>query len=491
MKNLTLESIAKACNGKLFCDDDLAAQTEITDIVTDNRKVTKDSVFIAIKGNRADGHDFIVSAYESGAVGVISEKELATDQPYILVDNSLTAIKLIAEYYRENLDIRVVGITGSVGKTSTKEMIYSVLSEKYNTLKTEGNFNNELGLPLTVFRLRDEHEIAVLEMGISDFGEMTRLAKIAKPDVSVITNIGLCHLENLGTRDGILRAKTEMFQYLSENGTIILNGDDDKLSTIEEYNGIRPVFYYVDSADTIVDTAAGSAANITTDIIADDSGCNICEHMMKHSIYADNIINNGIKGIKCTLHYNDSVIDVHIHIPGRHMVYNAMAALCVGKVFGLSDAEIQRGIEKLRPVSGRNNIIETGTLAIIDDCYNANPVSMKASIDVLGFADGRKTAILGDMFELGQNENELHREIGRYLENTDIDVIVLCGKLMKNAYTYLLEHCTSKKLYYFEKMKDLLYELDKIVKQEDTILVKASHGMEFTKVLEHLKEMYS
>lgn len=459
VKNLSLENIAAACGGRLFCNGKEMAEKVVSDIVTDNRKVTKDALFVAIKGKRADGHDFIPSAYEAGAVCVISEKEIATDKAFIVVENSLYAIKKIAAFYRENLDIKVVGITGSVGKTSTKEMIYSVLSEKYNVLKTEGNFNNELGLPLTVFRIREEHEIAVLEMGISDFGEMTRLTEIAKPDVALITNIGLCHLENLKSRDGILKAKTEIFTGLSKDGAIILNGDDDKLITVNEYDGIKPVYYHVCDTDK-------------TDA----------------KIYADNIVSEGIKGIKSTLHYYDSSIEVRINIPGIHMVYNAMAALCVGKAFGLSDEAIKCGIEKLQPVNGRNNIIEGDRITVIDDCYNANPVSMKAGIDVLAYAEKRKVAILGDMFELGTRECDLHADMGKYLLNSNTDVIVLCGRLMYHAYTYLTEHNCEKEFYYFENIEDLMSKLDDIIREDDTILVKASHGMEFVKVIRKLEK---
>lgn len=478
MKNLSLENIAAACGGRLFCNGKETAGLVMSDIVTDNRKVTKDALFVAIKGKRADGHDFIFSAYEAGACCVISEKMIATEKAFIVVDNSLNAIKRIAAFYREQLDIKVVGITGSVGKTSTKEMVYSVLAEKYNVLKTEGNFNNELGLPLTVFRIREEHEIAVLEMGISDFGEMTRLSEIAKPDVAVITNIGLCHLENLKSRDGILKAKTEMFLGLSENGTIILNGDDDKLVTVQDYHGIKPVFYHVHDADSHkMNNKEEETENTDGDSRKYSDGS---------KIYADNIISDGIKGIRCTLHYNDSSIDVKINIPGKHMVYNAMAAMCAGKTFGLSDEEIKRGIEKLRPVNGRNNIMERNGITIIDDCYNANPVSMKAGIDVLAYAKNRKVAVLGDMGELGTNEQMLHVEVGRYLAESNIDVIVLCGRLMNHAYLYLLENSNDKKIYYFDKIEDLISELERIIRQKDTILVKASHSMEFNKIIEKL-----
>lgn len=456
MKKLTIKSIADVCDGKLLGIDEETQNPlidiEVSGIVTDNRKVTEKSVFVAIKGNRVDGHSFIEDAFAKGAIGVISEKELDMERPYILVRDSLAAIKKIAKFYRENLDIKVVGVTGSVGKTSTKEIIHAVLSEKYNTLKTEGNFNNELGLPLTVFRLREEHEIAVLEMGISNFGEMTRLSEIAKPDVAVITNIGLCHLENLGSRDGILKAKTEMFKNIKDDATIILNGDDDKLITINEYNGIKPVFYGMNNTGL--------------------------------PVFADNVAPKGIKGIACDLHYGEDIISVMINIPGIHMVYNALAALCVGKSFGLSNEEIKRGIEKLKPVQGRNNIIETEKYTVIDDCYNANPVSMKASIDVLEFADTRKVAILGDMFELGVNEEKLHQGIGQYLCDKNIDVIIFIGKLMKNAYDAL---DNSREKYYFENIEDFIEKKSGIINEKDTILVKASHGMNFVKIIEVLK----
>lgn len=458
MKNLSLQNIAMACNGQLFCNSS-DQNKEVSEIVTDNRKVTEESLFIAITGKRVDGHDFINAAFDSGALCVISEKEFMVEKPYILVSNSLQAIKDIAKFYISGLDIKVVGITGSVGKTSTKEMIYSVLSEKYSVLKTEGNFNNELGLPLTIFRLREQHQIAVLEMGISDFGEMKRLSEICKPDVAVITNIGLCHLENLKSRDGILKAKTEMFENLKKGAKIVLNGDDDKLSSIQKFNEIIPEFYHV-------------------------------KNVAHANIYADSIVNDGIKGINCSLHYHGSNIPVKINIPGDHMVYNALAALTVGKIFHLSDEDIKNGIEKIMPVKGRNNILDIKGLTVIDDCYNANPISMKASIDVLEYANTRKVAILGDMFELGENENQLHESIGKYLLSKNIDIIVFVGSLMNYAYLNLLHSETDKKLYYFETMDLLFTEIERIVQPNDTILVKASNGMKFTKIVDYFKNTY-
>ena len=462
MKNLTLENITKVCNG-IYHGPQEKLQEEVTAITTDSRKVEKGGLFVPVVGERVDAHRFIPQVMEAGALATLSERTLeGADHPYIQVGSSLQAVKDIAEFYLEQLDIPVVGITGSVGKTSTKEVIASVLKEKYRTLKTQGNFNNELGLPLTVFRLRDEDEIAVLEMGISDFGEMTRLAKIAKPDTCVITNIGTCHLENLGDRDGVLKAKTEIFQYVKRN--IVLNGDDDKLSTVKEYNGMQPVFF-----------GNGENASVT------------CE----------NVESRGLKGMSCDICLKGKMAEngesqtfhVDIPMPGRHMVYNALAAAAVGRIYGLTPEQIKAGIESLEPVSGRFKMIETEKFLIVDDCYNANPMSMKASLDVLQDGAGRRVAILGDMGELGTNEAELHREVGEHAGKCRIDVLICTGALCKNMAKAAAEANPSLEVIYEPDRESLLAHLKKYVQKEDTILVKASHFMKFEEVVEALQKM--
>ncbi|MDE6209763.1 MAG: UDP-N-acetylmuramoyl-tripeptide--D-alanyl-D-alanine ligase [Lachnospiraceae bacterium] len=452
MRNLTLSSVAKAIKGELFCEASVM-NNEINGAVIDSREIEKDYLFFAVKGQRVDGHDFIEQVYEKGALAVISEKILDTDKPYILVKSSLEALKLLAKYYRSTLDIPVVGITGSVGKTSTKEFIASVLSEKYNVLKTEGNFNNEIGLPLTILKIREEHEAAVLEMGISDFGEMTRLSDIAKPDICVITNIGVCHLENLGNRDGVLKAKTEMFANAKENCEIVLNGDDDKLITIQHYKD-KSVHYF------------GTTP--------------------QNEVYAADVINYGIDGTNCNIHLNSTSFNVDIHIPGIHMVNNALAATLVGNILGVSTESIRNGIEKLVDAAGRVNIIRRN-YTIIDDCYNANPVSMKASIDLLNTSVNRKIAVLGDMFELGENESRLHYEIGEYIANTDIDFLFLSGELSKNILEgYINKKQKSDSANWFENVNDLIYNLKQFVVDQDTILVKASHSMHYEEIVKAL-----
>lgn len=456
MKHMSLQEIASACGGTYYGNDSLLS-TEVTGVAIDSRKISQGYLFIPIKGARVDGHDFIPQVMEAGALCTLSERKLR-DVPYsyILVDSCVDAMKAIAAHYRTALGIKVVGITGSVGKTSTKEMIASVLSQKYEVLKTAGNFNNEIGLPLTIFNIREEHEVAILEMGISDFGEMHRLSKMARPDICVITNIGLCHLENLKDRDGILKAKTEMFDFMSPDAKIILNGDDDKLRTVTSVKGQTPRFF-----------------GLSTDCDA----------------FATDIHSMSLKGIRCSLHLGDNLIETLIPIPGQHMVYNALAGALVGQELGLTSEEIKAGIEALVPVSGRNNMISTESLLIIDDCYNANPISTKASLDVLATADSRTVAILGDMFELGADEKKLHFEVGAHAAEKNIDVLICIGELSKNTAAGADSVDSNCQVHHFHTKSEFLSVAGTILKADDTVLVKASHGMEFPEIVEQLQTL--
>ena len=456
MKNMTPCRIAEVCGG-IYHGTKETGIREIESITTDSRQAVEGCLFVAVKGARVDGHDFIPSVFEKGAACVVCERE--PEHPsgsWIQVKSSLQAIKDMAEFYRKQLDIQVVGITGSVGKTSTKEVIASVLSEKYRLLKTLGNFNNELGLPLTVFRLREEHQIAVLEMGISDFGEMHRLSKIARPDVCVITNIGQCHLEYLKDRDGVLRAKSEIFDFMQPEGRIVLNGDDDKLSAVQEVKGVNPLFFGVESG---------------------------------REIYADEIEPRGLKGIRCRIHAGEESFGVQIPIPGFHMVLNALAATAVGISMGLTTEQVKSGIEKLQSLGGRFHMIEKGDMLIIDDCYNANPVSMKASLDVLKDAERRTVAVLGDMFELGENEASLHREVGVYAGEKGINLLICTGELSSHMAEAAIRAGGCETVVHVPNLERLMEVLPRLVQGDDTILVKASHGMHFEKVVELLSEL--
>ncbi len=462
MINMTLDRIARACNGQLIHTEQYDGR-ETAGIVLDSRQVQKDYLFVATVGERADGHSFIPEVYGKGALAVLCEKAPAEPAgPYILVNNSLEALKDIAAWYRRQLRVKVVGITGSVGKTSTKEFISSVLAQRYQVLKTEGNYNNEIGLPLTIFKIREEHEVAVLEMGISDFGEMHRLSRIAKPDIAVITNIGQCHLENLGDRAGVLKAKTEIFDYMDETGRVCINGDDDMLATIGEVKGHKPIRFGLGSQPSGPD-----------------------QHLPE--IYASDIKSLGLFGSTCTIHVEDKTLHTKVPLPGGHMILNALAATAVGNLLGLTGEEIVAGIEAVKPTGGRSNIIRHENYTVIDDCYNANPVSMKAAIELLTTADTRKVAILGDMFELGEGERTLHHEVGAFAASKEIEMLACVGKLSRNMYEGAREASFRGTLLYYETRDELIRALPDIVKENDTILVKASHGMGFEHVVKALQ----
>ena len=448
MKPFTLAEIAAACGGTYVGDESLKSAC-ITSVERDSRQIKEGSLFLAIPGERVDGHDFIEKCYSDGAICAICEKAPENaSKPYILVPSTLKAVKKIGRAYREKFDIPVVGVSGSVGKTSTKEMLYAVLSQKFKTHKTQGNLNNELGVPLTLLSMPEDTEAAVIEMGISGFGEMTRLSEMAQPTVCVLTIIGCCHLENLGDRDGVLKAKTEMFKNARENAAFVLNGDDDKLSTVSEVNGTRPIFFGLDSGN---------------------------------DYFAENIENNGEGGVSCTLCFGGKRLDVTIPAIGSYMVSNALAAVAVGRLLGLSDEQLKNGVEAYKTVGSRANVINANGIRIIDDCYNANPTSVKASLDTLMNFGGRKVAVLGDMKELGSNELSLHFDTGAYAKEIGVDSVIAVGPLAK-------ELARGADGEWFESIDALKEKLGSLVKEGDTVLVKASHSMQFEKIVEFLKK---
>lgn len=455
MKQLTLENITKICNGTYYGPAE-NLKKEVEGITIDSRNAEKNWLFAATVGERVDGHSFISACREKGVLCCLGEKDPESEQfSYIQVRSTFQALKEIAEFYRQTFQIPVVGITGSVGKTSTKEMIASVLSTRFQTLKTAGNFNNEVGLPLTIFRLREEHEAAVLEMGISDFGEMHRLSKMARPTICVITNIGLCHLEFLGDRDGVLRAKSEIFDYAAPDAKIIVNGDDDKLQTLKSRTDLDCTFFGIDPSN---------------------------------DVYAENIVNLGMDGLTCDISTPKGTFSAHIHIPGMHMVYNALAGTCAGLASGMTLEEIQQGIENAQTISGRNHIIHTDAYTIMDDCYNANPVSMKASLDVLSAANGRTVAILGDMGELGTEERQLHYSVGEYAARKKIDLLLCAGTLSSEIVNGALSVRPDMNAQLFETKEKLMEQLPQLLNKGDSILIKASHFMQFDKIVKALED---
>jgi len=456
---MTIQNIVKACSGCYHGPNQLMDK-EITGVATDSRKVLTDFLFVPLKGEKVDGHDFIGQVMAAGALVTLSEEELEDDFPYIKVQSCLQALKDLAKYYRNQLSCTIVGITGSVGKTSTKEMIASVLEQRFRVQKTAGNFNNEIGLPLTIFSITQEHEVAVVEMGISDFGEMSRLAEITKPDICVITNIGYSHLEQLVDRDGVLKAKTEVLPFIQPGGSLILNGDDDKLLTIKTQNQQQILFYSMEN-----------------------SQANYYAPMEQTKGALDSIISfySKMPGKEETSY------PVVIPVPGSHQVMNAMAAACVGELLGLTIEEIKEGILQVPNIQGRSNFLRKHNMLIIDDCYNANPMSMKASIEVLSQIPGRTIAVLGDMGELGGETRKLHGEVGEVAAKCQIHTLVLIGELAKEIGTTAKQNKNSvNEIYYFSTKEKALPFIKGYVKAGDSILIKASHFMKFEQIVESL-----
>lgn len=462
MKNLTIKNIAAVTGGICYGLEE-KQNLEVSAVVTDSRKAQKDCLFAAIKGERADGHHFVRQVCLAGGIALVENRE-CLDFPgaeAVLVPSTLEAIKKIAAFYLRQLAIPVVGIVGSVGKTSTKELTASVLSRGYRVLKTEGNFNNELGVPLTIFRLTPEDQLAVLEMGINHFGEMHRLAEITCPETVVFTNIGYSHLEFLGSRDGILKAKSEVFDFIRPGGHIILNGDDDKLITVQDVHGIRPVFYGIKNQEC--------------------------------AFRAREIRSLGFSGSSFVLVTPAGEIPVTVPAPGTHMVYNALAAAAAGITYGLTLEQVRDGIAAAPSLSGRFQVIRTDYLTIVDDCYNANPGSMKASLGILGTLPGRRVAILGDMGELGENTEVLHREVGAYAGKLRLDLLCTVGTLSRKLAEAAAEENPELFVRSYDRVEELLDALQDqtaeqpLLQKNDTVLVKASHFMNFGRIVEALK----
>lgn len=482
MKRMTLRRMADACGGVLHipAGREYLADAEVESITTDSRRAYEGSVFAAICGQRSDGHEYIPQTIAQGALGAISEKELGEDICYIKVRRTIDALGLIAGDYLQVLDIPVVGISGSVGKTSTKEFIASVLSVKYKTLKTEGNFNNELGVPLTIFRLRSADEMAVIEMGINHFGEMHTLGRIVRPETGVITNIGECHLEFLGDRDGVLRAKTEMFDHIQENGHIILNGNDDKLVKVQQVREITPIFYGLPEqpdqrcTGTQIDPEGRAGAAVT--------GCPL-------AVWADELVPEGLSGTKAVIHTPQGAFPVFVPLPGEHMVMNALAATAVGLTYGLTLQEIKRGIESAEAIGGRLHIIRTARFEIIDDCYNANPMSMKASLKVLATSTLPTVAVLGDMGELGDGEIAMHEEVGAFAARAGIGKLVAIGERSRAMAEQACRTHPDFAVVHYETVEEFIAEAATQLPEHSTVLVKASHAMHFEQIVKYLEQV--
>ncbi len=447
--NFSVRDALLATNG-VFTGDCALLDKKFTIVCIDSRKAEAGSLFVAIKGENTDGYNYIPSAIEKGALCAVSDREYE-GFPCIVVNDPTEALQKIAAAYRRTLNITVVGITGSVGKTTTKEIVASVLSQKYNVIKTEGNFNNGLGLPLTIMSIKPDTQVAVVEMGMNHEGEMRLLSSIAKPTMCIMTNIGISHIENLGSRENILKAKSEIFEHMSATARCIMNGDDDMLSTVDRPNKCSFGF---------------------------DS---------HNDIYIESFFEHGFDGTDFDVCMYGAHLHCSIKVPGRHVLFAAMAAMATGSWLGLTHDQLAEGIRSAQTISGRVNVIHTDKYTLIDDCYNAAPQSMMSGIDLLVKSDNnlRTVCVFGDMGELGEDEEFLHRSVGEYAAKSKVGLLIAIGKLSRNIYDGA--QALGKRAMWFETKEDFLQEADSILKEKDVILIKASHFMDFPKIVESLK----
>ncbi len=447
MISLNLREIASAISARPVGG---IADAAVCSIAVDSREVVQNGVFIALRGERFDGHDFVAAAANAGCAAAVVEREMPDyGITQLVVESSFKAVGDIGRYIRVKSGIPVVGITGSVGKTSVKELTAAVLSQGYSVLKTEGNFNNELGLPRTLFRLEPEHTAAVLEMGISHFGEMSRLASIAMPDIAVFTNIENVHTEHLADRRGVLRAKMELVEHMRGN-TLILNGDDDMLRGCAVPSNRRAIYY-----------GLGEGCDVTA--------CDICA--------------KGIQNTEFTLVAEGKTQHVTLPAAGLHMVKNALAAAAAGISMGISLADISQGISAYSTVGSRMRIIRHNGFTILDDCYNASPASMSAALNVLGTVPGRRIALLGDMLELGKDSQRLHYQIGELAGTVGVDKLITVGEGGKAMASGAVAHGVDCLHIDREQAAPLLVSL---LKEGDTLLVKASHGVHLETVVKDI-----
>lgn len=445
--HIKLNEIASAVGGVLYnCD----CEKEITGVTIDSREIKEGNLFVAIIGETFDGHNFVKTAIESGCICAIVNETYDEDICCIKVKDTLKALQDLAKYYKEKCNIPVVAVTGSTGKTSTKEMISFILEGKYNVHKTKKNFNNAIGLPLSVMEIEEDDDIAVLEMGMNSLGEIEVLADIAKPNIGVITNVGTAHIENLGTRENILKAKMEITTYFDKDSILIVNGDDEYLNELSNlgYKMIR--------------------TSLTN----------------KGDYNAEDIINLGDKGVEFSCVYMGQKYRFRLSIPGIHNVYNALVGIAIGEIYNIPIEKVIDGINNFRPGKLRMDIIELNSgIKIINDCYNANVDSMKAALNILGDYNAfRRIAILGDMFELGNYSEDAHREIGRFA-NAKCDILITLGNWSK----YMNEESADRIIsYHFNDRNEAFEFIKSIIEPKDVILIKASRGMKFEEITDFI-----
>ncbi len=459
--DLTVKKIVEIVNGELFCGSEDVLCTTFT---KDTRTIQSGDTYIGIKGEKFDGNLFYKEAFSSGAICVILEKgsfiedkEYNYDQPIVLVENSILALKKLGEYKRNTSTAHFVGVTGSVGKTSTRDMIYSVLKREYKTLKTEGNYNNNIGLPLTLLRLSDENA-AVIEMGMNALGEIDYLSRIARPHISVITNVGTAHIGELGSRENILKAKLEICNGMDEKGILVINNDNDMLHD-----------YYLKKQKNIVTVGIDNASDFMATEIES---------------FADSS--------KFIVTFDGKKYEVLCPVPGEAFIYNSLVSFAVGVALNIAPEKIIKGIKDFTMTKNRLEMFTIQeNILVINDVYNASVDSMKSSLEILKNKPAKRhIAILGSMLELGDFSKSLHEQVGEIVVDQNIDILITVGEDAKYIASRAVECGMAKEnVYSFVTNEDGISFIKDFLQKEDAVLLKASNGMHFIEIVNTLKKL--
>lgn len=450
METMKISEIALACDGIV------QGECEVQSICIDSRKVTKGCLFIAIAGANFDGHDYAAAAVRSGAGAVMCHRPIECGVPTILVKNTATALMRLAGYYRQKFQIPVVGLTGSVGKTTTKDMVHCVLSRKYRTLKSEGNHNNEIGMPLTVLELDHTYQAAIFEMGMYFFGEISELTRVARPDVGIITNIGVSHIENLGSQENILKAKLEIIDGMKPGAPLLLNGDDKFLNSAV-ISGFQVDYYGIENP----------ACRFRAGQIEQSEG-----------------------SVSFVIYFDGKEQPVTLPTMGLHHVYDALAAFAAGIVLGVAPKEAAAGLADYLPSGMRQHLVRVNDVTVIEDCYNASPDSMRAALGILrDLKTDRKIAVLGDMNELGALSGQAHHDVGVYTAQC-ADVLFAVGEKAE-GFVSGAQDAKLSQVEYFTSKEALAQRLEEVIQPGDGVLFKASRGMKLEEVITDLYERWN
>ncbi len=461
MKRMTVAQIQKAVCGVLLYG---SGELSVTGAEMDSRVMKQGDCFFALTGEHRDGNDYIRAAFEKGAVcAIVTDRKKAeqavsglTERAAILVEDAEQALCDLAAYYLSGFQIKKIAVTGSNGKTTTKDMIHAVLSQKYKTHKTPVNRNNLIGLPLTVLSLEEEHEAAVFEMGMDTLGEIHAMAEIVKPDIAVITNVGVAHIERLGSREGILQAKLEIKDFFGPDNVLIIDGSSDVL-TRERAKGE----YHLISVGR--------------------NGKNDC--------IISNVENKGEDGMAFALEIGGDLTHFELPVPGEYNVINAALAVTAASFAGVSPKEARSGLLNFQPAEKRMNLRGAHGIKVIDDTYNASPPAMLAALDVLKNTKGvRKVAVLGDMFELGENSDRYHKEVGRYAGKNGVDLLIGIGSLSRFVCEGARESMPEDAVLHFEKKDDFIKSVKMLICSGDVVLIKGSRGMAMETIVKKILE---